>query len=69
MNTYNLTLLRSDQGDGGWSLHPPRYPGEEDLHDKLLISGPAKLVGDDWDRPNQADYDKAARKYWDMLVR
>src|SRR5262245_42320506 len=33
VGTHGLTLLRSDQGDGGWSLHPPRYPGEEWLHD------------------------------------
>ena len=50
MNKHNLELLRSDLGDGGWSLHDGDGPP--------IIDGPATWVeGDGWDRPNQADYD------------
>ena len=61
MKTHGLELCRSDQGDGGWSLHPSTHDAEHDLY--VLASGEAKLVNDDWDRPNQEDYDRAHSAY------
>jgi hypothetical protein len=59
-----LELVRSDQGDGGWSLHKPFQPieDEESIKESLLSSGPAGRKDDpadpdgwNWDRPNDAD--------------
>ncbi len=59
-----LVLCRSDQGDGGWSLHPPGSTDEAIAMGEapVLASGPAEWDGasDDWDRPNEADYAAAA---------
>jgi hypothetical protein len=63
MNTYGFELVRSDAGDGGWSLHAPELE-DEDGWSPVLVSGPAEWdcppddYGD-WNRPNQADYDAA----------
>jgi hypothetical protein len=59
-----LVLCRSDQGDGGWSLHSPGTTDEEIANgENLLISGVAKWDDelDGWDRPNNADYRRAKR--------
>jgi hypothetical protein len=66
MNTYGLELVRSDTGDGGWSLHAPELE-DEDGWSPVLVSGPAEWVPvNDWDtgwsRPNQGDYDAAEAK-------
>jgi hypothetical protein len=50
MITHGLTLVRSDQGDGGWNLH--------DGTGHVIADGPAHLRRGEWDRPDQAD-DKA----------
>lgn len=56
-----LLLVRSDHGDGGWSLHPyeDRELGPDEM--TVLISGTA--YWDDnhgqWDRPNEADIQTA----------
>jgi hypothetical protein len=54
----DLLLVRSDQGDGGWSLHPPGADFSEEGNDIILASGEADWddEADDWDRPNEADY-------------
>lgn len=53
----DLVLLRSDEGDGAWSLHPPGTDFHEDRV-IVLASGEANWVEDwdGWDRPNAADY-------------
>jgi hypothetical protein len=64
MRTYGLELVRSDTGDGGWSLHAPELE-DEDGYSPVLLSDDAEW--DDaaehgyggWNRPNQADYDAA----------
>ena len=61
LKTYGLELCRSDQGDGGWSLHGTHGDAEQNL--QVLVSGPAKLVDDEWNRPNQEDYDRAHAAY------
>lgn len=64
METYGLELVRSDTGDGGWSLHAPELDGE-DGYSPVLASGPAEWDEQarcgygDWNRPTQADYDAA----------
>jgi hypothetical protein len=59
-----FVLCRSDQGDGGWSLHPSGSTAEEIALGEapVLVSGPAQWdeATDDWDRPNEADYAAAA---------
>jgi hypothetical protein len=58
----DLVLSRSDQGDGGWSLHiPDASQDEEEAGGDLLLSGPASWdeATDDWSAPTPADYEKA----------
>ncbi len=63
IETYGLELVRSDTGDGGWSLHNPADENE-DGYSPVLLSGPAEWIGteddyNEWNRPTQADYDLA----------
>lgn len=55
-----IEMVRSDMGDGGWSLHPAGYCDEDyaDGHVPLLASGEATRDHEtgDWDRPNSEDY-------------
>ena len=55
----DLVLVRSDQGDGGWSLHPAGSTDEQIRDGNVLVSGPAQWDDDegDWDRPNAQDYE------------
>jgi hypothetical protein len=55
-----IYCIRSDQGDGGWSLHLAGTEDEDGIPPTLL-SGPANLINDEWDRPNADDY-AAAKK-------
>ena len=60
----SLYVLRSDQGDGGWSLHTPAQWHEARKNDDapaVLLSGPATLKYDEWDRPNEDDLRKAVK--------
>jgi hypothetical protein len=61
-----FVLVRSDQGDGGWSLHRGGATDEE------IASGdaPAILTGQaeeteagDWSRPDDADYARASGEW------
>ncbi len=48
----SLEVVRSDQGDGGWSIH---VEGEEP--DNCVLSGPSEPDdADGWQRPNEADF-------------
>lgn len=52
-----LELVRSDQGDGGWSLHKPGA----DADDSGILSGTAEWIAGDedhgkWSRPNDEDF-------------
>lgn len=63
IRTYGLEMIRSDTGDGGWSLHAPEMEDEDGLS-PALASGEAEWIGteadyNDWSRPDQADYDAA----------
>lgn len=57
----DLVLVRSDTGDGGWSLHPAGSTDEQIASGDApyLVSGPAQWVDGDWDRPNAQDYAEA----------
>lgn len=61
-----LVLVRSDRGDGGWSLHAPGS-GDDAIASgdaPPLLSGPSEWddgVGG-WSRPNQADLREARRR-------
>lgn len=51
-----LEMVRSDMGDGGWSLH---RPGEMEP----VLSGPSEANEDgEWLRPNADDYALAERR-------
>jgi hypothetical protein len=59
----DLVLLRSDTGDGGWSLHLRDQEDEEGIPSEILLSGTADLgVGDVWTRPDDRDYNEALMK-------
>ena len=76
MNTYiitepydgsrvrNLVLVRSDAGDGGWSLHAPGSSDEQIAsgYAPCLVSGTAICIGGTWDRPAEADYQLATTR-------
>ena len=59
-STTDLVLVRSDSGDGGWSLHPAGSTDDQIASGDApyLASGPARWDDDegDWDRPNASDY-------------
>ena len=57
----DLVLVRSDTGDGGWSLHPAGSTDEQIASGDApyLVSGTAQWVDGEWDRPNAQDYAKA----------
>lgn len=60
----DLVLVRSDTGDGGWSLH---LRGDADDSDPVAY-GPADWVAETedeyghWSRPDDRDYDDALAK-------
>jgi hypothetical protein len=75
MTRYRIfTLVRSDQGDGGWSLHEPDATDEEIAEGSgrgvYLVSGPSlwNHDADAWDRPDDSDY-YAAQKEWERRGR
>ena len=66
--TYKIEMVRSDMGDGGWSLHGVKKnsdPSDLDSY-PLLVSGPSSMRKGEWVRPSPADYRRAqsvARRY------
>lgn len=63
---WQLYVLRSDQGDGGWSTHTPLQMFTAQKHDQapsLLTSGPSQWDAEAgaWARPNEADLRQAMR--------
>ena len=60
--TPDFVLVRSDRGDGGWSLHAPTATDEQiACGDALpLVSGTARRSRAGWSRPNATDYEQAA---------
>lgn len=66
MSKHNLILCRSDQGDGGWSLHTPGTTDEQIAEGyEILASGDAEMVDGEWNRPNVEDYTTASEKLVD----
>ncbi|CAB4144377.1 hypothetical protein UFOVP469_27 [uncultured Caudovirales phage] len=64
--THDFVLVRSDSGDGGWSLHAPGSTDEDIATGEApaLTSGPSgKNRGGKWLRPNARDY-AAARDFY-----
>ncbi len=59
-----LQVVRSDWGDGGWSLHPAEATDEAIAEGAAptLLTGDAVWIGDDWSRPNTADYVRALQR-------
>jgi len=58
-----LKLVRSDRGDGGWSLHPPEATDEEIASGRapVLASGGSQYHqgAGIWLRPHDVDYQHA----------
>jgi hypothetical protein len=54
----DLVLVRSDKGDGGWSLHAPGSTDEAIRCGEApyLACGEAKMKNGKWTRPNAQDY-------------
>ena len=63
MTTFEL--IRSDTGDGGWSLHHKDMEDEDGVPTCVLVSGPSDLDAtmDEWSRPDDDDYSAAEREY------
>ena len=66
MSRIALELVRSDMGDGGWSLHAHRTDIDEQEDPvaawPILLSGESEADEDgDWIRPTEEDYDEAQR--------
>jgi hypothetical protein len=57
----DLEILRSDLGDGGWSLHAPAGAAVSDS--VVLRSGASRKRNGTWTRPSQRDYAKARAEY------
>lgn len=57
----DLVLVRSDTGDGGWSLHAPGSTDDDIASGDApyLLSGNAKMINGVWSRPNEQDYEQA----------
>jgi hypothetical protein len=60
-DTEEMILVRSNLGDGGWSLHAPGTTDEEIAEgDGLLVCGEAERDSDgEWNRPNAEDFKQA----------
>ena len=58
----DFILTRSDQGDGGWSLHAPGSTDEDIATGEAaaLVTGVSRKRGGEWLRPNARDYADAA---------
>jgi hypothetical protein len=58
----NFIPTRSDQGDGGWSLHAPGSTDEDIATGDApaLVTGVSRKRGGKWLRPNARDYADAA---------
>ena len=54
-------LVRSDAGDGAWSLHAPGTNDHEIADESAppLVSGEASWRNGQWSRPDERDYDRA----------
>jgi hypothetical protein len=61
----DFILTRSDQGDGGWSLHAPGSTDEDIATGEAapLVTGVSRKRAGEWLRPNARDYADAARAY------
>jgi hypothetical protein len=70
MNLYGLEISRSDDGYGGWSLHPPDTTDDEIASGEVppILSGPARYDPHvhKWDGPTQLDYDWAGLHCQDL---
>jgi len=54
----DFILTRSDQGDGGWSLHAPGSTNEDIATGEAaaLVTGVSRKRAGKWMRPNARDY-------------
>lgn len=64
-----IDMVRSDTGDGGWSLHPAGYEDADYASGNVPVLASGEATQDpltkEWDRPNDADYaaaEEALRK-------
>lgn len=66
----DLELIRSDAGDGGWSLHLRDAEDEDGIPLFIAASGPSGTGADgEWLRPNADDYAEARRVAEDYMDR
>ena len=64
-----LEVVRSDRGDGGWSLHPAGYSDEEYAAGNVPVLTSGTASQDEagvWSRPNKADYTEALARLPDI---
>lgn len=65
MAQFIPVICRSDQGDGGWSLHRPGATDDEIASGKApaLLSGTSRRWRGQWSRPNKMDIGMARKLY------
>lgn len=58
MEKFDLILCRSDESDGGWSLHAPGTTDADIASGDApcLLTGEAERTEGGWSRPDAADY-------------
>jgi len=58
LHDYDFEVLRSDQGDGGWSIHWKHDEPDENGLRPVLLSGPSSFDAErgDWARPTHEDF-------------
>jgi hypothetical protein len=66
LKAEDLVVVRSDTGDGGWSLHTPQAIADAKAQDDLpLVLTYGEAAWDEatetWSRPNAEDYAKALK--------
>jgi hypothetical protein len=63
MTTFEM--IRSDTGDGGWSLHHKDMEDDDGVPTRVLVSGSSELDAtmDEWLRPDDRDYAAAEFSY------
>lgn len=61
----DLILVRSEAGNGGWSLHDPRATAEDIRGgNEPLLSGHGELLSDEWSEPTREQRVAGLRNFY-----
>lgn len=63
LHNDDFEVIRSDTGNGGWSIHWKYDEDEDGMPSEILVSGQARcLPNGEWNRPNDEDFATAIEK-------